>query len=353
MKKSLFTLGVAVAVLTGCTNEEVVNIPDYRAIGFSTFVNNNTRAVTVVETSTLKNFNVFGANANSTSGWTNLFVNIGVTGSSESGWTTAQNAYWVLNANHRFAAYSDGNALNQNVTYSAAEQKLTFPDYTVSNAKDLIAAIPAQIDGTSITDPTYDTPVSLTFEHMLSQVKFTFTTKDADTYTLKIDNIQIADAINKATGTYTYHASGNQIDWTTKTSTGTYEFDAIADIASTLATSNSTSCLVMPQGGTDKLHVTFDATLTDESNETVGVGSFTATLDYSGTASGTNENTWDPGFCYNYTAEIDGSMLHDPDEEDPDKTLQPIKFTVTDVDGWDPATDETLDDVTSTETTEP
>ena len=45
MKKSLWILGVAVIALTGCTNNEVVDIPQSRAINFSNaFVNNTTRA---------------------------------------------------------------------------------------------------------------------------------------------------------------------------------------------------------------------------------------------------------------------------------------------------------------------
>ena len=41
MKKSLWIFGVAVIALTGCTNNEVVDIPQSRAINFSnTFVNN-------------------------------------------------------------------------------------------------------------------------------------------------------------------------------------------------------------------------------------------------------------------------------------------------------------------------
>ena len=44
MKKSFFVLGVAVAALASCTNEEVVDMPQSRAIQFGTFVNHSTRS---------------------------------------------------------------------------------------------------------------------------------------------------------------------------------------------------------------------------------------------------------------------------------------------------------------------
>ncbi len=49
MKKSFFVLGVAVAALASCTNEEVVDMPQSRAIQFGTFVNHSTRS-SVTET---------------------------------------------------------------------------------------------------------------------------------------------------------------------------------------------------------------------------------------------------------------------------------------------------------------
>ena len=45
MKKSFLMLGVAAMALASCTNEEVLNVADSRAISFdNAFVNNSTRA---------------------------------------------------------------------------------------------------------------------------------------------------------------------------------------------------------------------------------------------------------------------------------------------------------------------
>ena len=60
MKRSLFMLGVAVAALSGCSQSEILEVAEGRAIGFSSFVNNNTRAVTEVTEGNLSQYYVFG-----------------------------------------------------------------------------------------------------------------------------------------------------------------------------------------------------------------------------------------------------------------------------------------------------
>ena len=45
MKKSLLMLGAAAMMLASCTQNEVVEVAESRAIGFDAFVNNNTKAV--------------------------------------------------------------------------------------------------------------------------------------------------------------------------------------------------------------------------------------------------------------------------------------------------------------------
>ena len=74
MKKSLWILGAAVIALTGCTNNEVVDIPQFRAINFSNaFVNNTTRAD--VTNADFKQFWVYGDYQNESS-WVDVFNNV-------------------------------------------------------------------------------------------------------------------------------------------------------------------------------------------------------------------------------------------------------------------------------------
>lgn len=340
MKKSLLVLGVAVAALASCTNEEVVSVPEGRAIGFNSFVNNNTKAVTEVNGTNLTSFYVFGNYGEGT--WTPVYTNVEVKGNAvgdDSEWTPTQVAYWQASEKYRFAAYSNGNS-STTATFDAASQKMTFAGYNaVDNQKDLIVAIPAEL--TSNADVTQNEDVNLSFYHMLSQVKFTFNTTDSKDYTMKISDVKVESATVQADGTYTYNASANLINWETNPTTGTYEFGTLNDIAADIASdgsTNSLALLVIPQGDTKDLNVTFTATFWDAAHSEespIAKGNFTAPLTYEGQslAEGTTANTWTPGFKYNYSVTINGSTI------DPDLEEKVIKFNVDVVDGWDTATD--------------
>ena len=58
MKKSFFLVGVGLAVLSSCTQNEVVEVADNNAISFDAFVNNSTRAD--ITTDNINHFMVFG-----------------------------------------------------------------------------------------------------------------------------------------------------------------------------------------------------------------------------------------------------------------------------------------------------
>lgn len=339
MKKSLFVLGVAVAALASCTNEEVVSMPEGRAIGFNSFVNNNTKAVTEVNGTNLTSFYVFGNYGEGT--WTPVYTNVEVKGGAvgdDSEWTPTEVAYWEVSEKYRFAAYSNGNS-STTATFDAASQKMTFAGYkAVDNQKDLIVAIPAEV--TSDADATQNDDVNLSFYHMLSQVKFTFNTTDSKDYTMKISDVKVENATVQADGTYTYDAGGNTIDWKGSATSGTYEFGTLNDIAEDIApdgSTNSLALLVIPQENTNTLNVTFTATFWDAAHSEespIAKGNFRASLAYEGQslALGTTANTWTPGFKYNYSVTINGSTI------DPDLEEKVIKFNVDAVDGWDDAT---------------
>ena len=191
MKKSLLVLGVAVAALASCTNEEVVSMPEGHAIGFNSFVNNNTKAVTEVTSLSSDQFYVFGRFSSDGSQWSseNLFNNE----------LASKNYYWVQGNQYRFGAYANGQGEDlTDVSFDPSTQTLTFSDYTPNDAKDLLAATGTADASSNIPSD----PVSLSFSHMLAQVAFTFNTEDGDEYEIEISEISIQKAINTATGTY-------------------------------------------------------------------------------------------------------------------------------------------------------
>ena len=325
MKKSIFLLAAAAAAFASCTQNEVMEVAENRAIGFSSFVNNNTRAVNPLDESNLNKFFVFGNYGTGT--WTPVYTNVAVNGGTvgdDSEWTPEKTAYWQASHAYRFAAYSDGGNSFAGASFNADAQELTLKGYAVGD-NDLIAAIPAEL--TSNDDPTRNDDVELSFYHMLSRVKFTFSNTDSYDYTMVISDIKVT-AINQATGKYTYNAAGNTIDWTESTSTGVYDFGTLSDIAEAVnpdGSTHSVELFVIPQSNA-LLQVTFTATFSDNAGK-IAEGTFRGQLAYSGDTSSTTDE-WAPGYMYNYQVTINGSTI------DPTLEQKVIKFNVDAVEGW-------------------
>lgn len=318
MKKSLFLLGVAVAALTSCTNNEVMEVAENRAIGFSSFVGNTTKAATeFTGSATSADIYVIGYYGEN-GGELNqpVFKN-------ELGSTLY---YWNEGKDYIFGAYADGKSGKfDGVSFDPTNSKLTFTDYTPST-KDLVAAVSDKVkDVTAASQGT----VSLSFKHMLAQVGFTFNTQVGQEYTLAISNIQIEKAIKTATGTYT--KSGDAIDWqgtATGESEASYTYAAIANLANGTTNSNSEYNLVIPQP-VSGIKVTFTASIS-------GVGIDPAkTRDIEVVLPTTSVSTWTAGYKYNYTTTINAEDITDE--------LKPIKFTVTEIPTWEEGGNTDLD----------
>lgn len=326
MKKSFLMLGVAAMALASCTQNEVVEYAENRAIQFDTFVNNNTRAVTELKTEGLTQFNVFAYHGTNTVDYNNVLV----TGKSSSGWTPAANAYWQAGNAYEFAAYSDQNGELSNVSF--ANKTLTFTGYEVAG-KDLVAA---QTSVDAQDNVNKYTAVNLTFYHMLSQIKFTFTNSDAADYNLAISNIKIT-AGKTANGTFTMTDLGAPlITWNaTDSNNGVYAIADIEDIAKGAnQKTESKSLLILPQN-TDNLNVTFTATLTDAGGIKIAEGNFEAPLDIDN-----SNSNWEPGYRYNYTATLNGSDVP-VDPTDPDVKPIVITFGTITVNPWENSTPDT------------
>lgn len=323
MKKSFLMLGVAAMALASCTQNEVVEYADSRAIQFDAFVGKSTRAVTELETNSLTQFNVFAYHGINTVDYDDVVVT-----KKDGSWTPAANAYWQANNAYEFAAYSNQNeAITSDVSF--ANKTLTFTGYTV-NGKDLVAA---QTSVTSQSDVNNYTAVNLTFYHMLSQIKFTFTNSDAADYNLAISNIKIT-AGKTATGTFAMSGGTPSISWTS-TADGEYTIANITDIAEGAnQTTESESLLILPQN-TDNLKVTFTATLTDAGGAKIAEGNFEAPLDIDN-----SNSNWEPGYRYNYTATLNGSDVP-VDPTDPDVKPIVITFGTITVDPWENSTPDT------------
>ena len=284
MKKQILTVTVAALALAGCSKSETVEVAGNRAIGFNSFVNKNTRAVITIDALST-DFYVFGRYG-TTPNWGIAFDNE----------ISTAVYYWKANETYHFGAYANGSKGKiDNATFDAESQTLTFPKYTPDDTKDLIAAVTEDI--TANTHISSQDPVDLGFKHLLSQVKLTFTTDAAATYKMTITDVKIEGAVSTADGKYNGTAT-----WTKKATEGyTYEeFGTTAEGGKVISSGVPADQVkfVIPQGNTNKLKVTFTATLKGEDS---GSATFEATLGHS---LSTGENSWDPQYCYNYTANV-------------------------------------------------
>ena len=321
MNKRILTVAVAALALAACSKNETVEVAGNRAIEFENFVGNATR--TVIDNNTLEKFYVFGGYSDVT----DVFDNTQVTKDGKTG------VLWTANE-YSFAAYSNGNAKLESsvVAHTFEGNVLKFTGYEADEKTDLIAA-----KGTGRWDGTGEPQaVALNFKHLLSKIKFTFTTDAVEHYEVKVSGIKIANAITK--GDATYNENGTTT-WTANGSTGTYEFDDIADIA--LSDPNepysSEEYFVIPQSNA-ALEVEFTVTVSSSDADFVPL-----TNTFKGKLAVTTEqetDMWVSGYAYNYTAQIN--------LEDVDGTVKYIKFTPS-VGKWTDNNNGTATDINPTE----
>lgn len=330
MKRSLFMLGVAVAALSGCSQSEILEVAEGRAIGFSSFVNNNTRAVNEVTKDNLSEYYVFGKyQGGEVSDWSGQAFNNELN-------TTLY--YWQPGKIYCFGAYADGNGgkiessgESATVSFDAANSKLTFTNYTPDDTKDLVAAVTE--NQTADTYISSKTKVPLNFKHLLSQVKLTFTSTAAATYKLTISDVRIEGAVSTCTGVYTTTGVTWDTDGITTKNAYVYDFFKTEGKEISSGVSQYQSKLVIPQSGTEQLYVYFTATIKGEkpSGSADFTKNFKATLGHTAADGDSDNNKWQPSYCYNYIANVEIKDIVDNENE-----LVEIKFEVTGVEEWKP-----------------
>lgn len=314
MKKQLFVLGLAVAALASCTNEEVTDIADSNVIGFKTFVGNATKAVTGVDNNTLQNFYVYGYK-----GATPILTNEKVY-KSGTAWGYDDLQKWATGQTWDFAAYSnagiseDADGKLDNVNYTTAGG-LVITDYETTDNKDLVASI-------STTDiSTTNQPVAFTFYHTLAKIKFTIQSAMGNDE-MTISNFVVTGVNDKATLTFKKAAApagGVDISWQMN---GTPTDKTISEATfGTITTEKSASheYVVIPTQTVDAggMKISFDASIADpESAGTTIDKTLTATIAQS-------DCDWEAGMCYNYIATVDAS------------DMDVITFTLESVTAWD------------------
>ena len=192
MKKSLLIF--AAAAMVACSTEDVVRLQDPGMISFeASWVENATRADEAADPSTttelLTAFDVWGF---MDAPEAKVFEGEDVTGS-KGNFNYLNTQYWIPGHTYYFAALAPMNSANWDLntgnanTYGAGV--LSFKN--VDGTEDLLYA------ATAVESPALgeDKTVMLTFSHLLSKVKFSFTNGfDNEFITFDVKNIRIVDA---------------------------------------------------------------------------------------------------------------------------------------------------------------
>lgn len=316
MKRCLFMLGAAVAVLSSCTQNEIINVNESRAIGFDSFVGKPTRAA-VNSVDELSAFQVFGGYGTTGAlAYDNVYDDVTVTRDGVSGsytWKPDETKYWQKGYTYTFNAYAP-KLTSGNGTASVDVNGVTVTNFVADGATDLLIATTKNED-TSSSIP--NTAVQFTFNHVLSMIRFTFATTLEDV-TISITDLKVNDVPCKATYT-------NSVWQTPVADTkSTYGLTVANDITKD-ASQNSSEAIVIPQTFGAGLNVTFKLTATGALSITGEDGSG---VQHSVTLPTT---AWGNGKRYNYTATFDITNI-DPDNPD---NYKPIEFGTPTVTPWD------------------
>lgn len=216
--KKLFIMGLAAMglALTACNSDETVEMAKGNAIGFKTFVNNSTRVATDATTTNLNAFKVWGLMNNGTQTGT-PFVGKEVTKGTV-GWSYETPVYWEKGYAYSFVALAPNDAY----TFNAPTAINNWGSLTFDNGAGETDLIYATAKQETVAGNTCPSPVDLTFNHMLSRVRFQFENGMDDGSVLTVSNVKITDACTSGTATLAEQLAG--LTWAPGQETGALEF---------------------------------------------------------------------------------------------------------------------------------
>ena len=323
--KKIFLIGLtAAAMLASCSNDETVEMAQQKAISFSNaFVNNGTRSVVdpSFTTTSLNDFAVYGFTQNG-----QIFNGEKVSKTGDA-WSYVNVQYWVPGNTYTFGAIAPHSAANVSDVKlpegaTKVEMKVAFTN-TDADQVDLLHAEPAQITGVTAS---YTEPVSMTFNHQLSKVKFSFQNSVGAGYNVKVSNVKITDAYEKGTLTVaaTENTWGGQTSKNLELNFGNVVADgATADEAAVIANAATLESynekLMIPMGSSAIYTVTFTVELFKDN---VPLGTYNHTVQIKNVE-------FKLGYCYDFKATLTHENIVDP--ENP---LKPIEFKVDGITDW-------------------
>lgn len=323
--KKIMICALAVGMFTACSQEETLSTQAPTQISFAgAFVENATRATNDPSTSTasINNFDVW-AFMDEPKGV--VFNDENVTKNTEGKWATTTTQYWALNHDYYFAALSPMDSKNIGHDITAANKfGLGIVSFTnVDGTEDLLyAATTATTKNITISETTPG-PVKLTFNHLLSKVKFSFengfsndnayiTVKNIKMIVPKQGRINLAQEDWWSTNQWILHHT----EGTTTLDFGNMQVEKLAVGGNT---ESANERLTIPADASQSYDVTFDVELW-----------YGDVLAYSNTLTTKIEGAeLKIGKAYDFTATLTAENIVPENEK-----LYPIEFEVIKVEEW-------------------
>lgn len=211
MKKNLFLIGLAAIgiLFASCSNDETVEVAkNQNGIQFKSFVNNSTRA-TDLTTANLENFQVWGImKKDNQIGKPFVGTQVNKAGGA---WSYGTPVYWEKDYQYSFVAVAPADKFEMEVAPAAYQDygKVKFTNGTGETdllwaAKDA-GLVTWEVDACPA-------PVDLTFNHMLSRVRFNFVNAMDDGSLLTVKDVQITNACTE--GSVQLIAANAGLAWT-------------------------------------------------------------------------------------------------------------------------------------------
>lgn len=312
MKKNLFLIGLAAIgmLFTSCSNDETVEVAkNQNGIQFKSFVNNSTRA-TDLTTANLTDFQVWGIMKKDNQ-IGKPFVGTQVT-KAGGAWSYGTPVYWEKGYQYSFAAVAPAGV------FEMVEAPADYQDYgkvKFNNGRGDTDLLWAFNDKGLVTWEGNVCPaaVDLTFNHMLSRVRFNFVNAMDDGSLLTVKDVTITNACTD--GTVQLIADNAGLEWAAEGGAALLFEDAAETGFAQNAACTTGHKYMIPT--TKAYNVTF--TVERVHNGVVDTYEHSVNL---------TEMEMESGKSYQFKAEFTAQNIN------PDGALCPIVFTA-DVNGWD------------------
>lgn len=327
----MFLAATAVAMLSSCSNDEVISAPAPSAIGFENYVARTSRA-TDATLEYLKSMYVYGYIGDATP--IKIFDGQLVSkGTTTSDWTYTPLQYWTAGKSYFFTALSspietEGNShfsyewagtlpVDPANFYGSGTISFNNGETGAQGNEDVVYAYATK----TTPDPLTASPglVQFVFKHALSRVKFTFTNAmGSNAYSIKVYNLTINNAVQQANlvlGTENPEWSGHAGS-ASLTLRPSY-FNPLNQTVINGGQVTSGTKFIIP--GTAALKISFAVDL-------IVNGSTLETYNHVDVL--LPETTFQNGHSYNFVAVINPANI------DPENEMFPIEFTVQSVNDW-------------------